>query len=84
MPEILKLERYDNTNAADMAITLKVYLENDRNIARASEVLNVHRTTLLYRIGRIEKITGLDFEDYETRFLAMLSFHMLDKSRGHV
>ena len=71
-------------NKAEFSKTLRIYLEQDRNIARASEILKIHRTTLLYRIGRIEKLTQLQFEDEEVRFSLLLSYHLLDESRGHL
>ena len=82
--EIFLLERYDTENGAEFSKTLRTYLEQDRNIARASEILDIHRTTLLYRIGRIEKLTQLQLEDSEIRFSLLLSYHLLYESRGHL
>lgn len=41
---------------SDLTRTLKIYLENDRNLAQTSQLLDIHRSTLLYRIGRIKEI----------------------------
>ncbi|MER7453439.1 helix-turn-helix domain-containing protein [Nocardia beijingensis] len=39
--------------------TLRVYLEQDRNIPRTAAALVVHVNTLRYRLGKIEELTGM-------------------------
>ncbi len=50
--------------------TLRCYLENDRNWAKTSDALGVHRQTLGYRLRRIEAETGRSFKS--TRDLSEL------------
>jgi sugar diacid utilization regulator len=45
--------------------TLWVYLSCDQNAARASEVLYVHRNTLMYRIRQIEQLLDLSLRDVQ-------------------
>ncbi|MGI6007182.1 MAG: PucR family transcriptional regulator [Ruminococcus sp.] len=80
--EILWLENYDRTHTAELGKTLRIYLENDRNLARTAEILEIHRSTLLYRIGRIKEITHLELEDPKEKFRLILSFALIDYSRG--
>ena len=45
----------------------------DRLGAAAAAALPVHRNTLLHRIGRIEKLTGLSLKDQRDRTLVLLA-----------
>ncbi len=55
--------------------TVKTFYENNLNISETSRHLFIHRNTLVYRIEKIEKITGLDlrnFDDAVTFKIALL------------
>jgi DNA-binding PucR family transcriptional regulator len=64
------LERAD---AADLAGTLRSLAANGFDSAATASALPVHRNTLLYRIGRIEKLTGLSLRDQRDRSLVLLA-----------
>ncbi len=74
---LTKLMAYDDTHRSELLHTLKIYLESNMNIAHASEKLYIHRSTLLYRIERIQKISGLDLQNPEIRFRILISLHLL-------
>lgn len=74
--QIKILEKYDAENDTELYKTLKVYLQHDRNITHTSEELFIHRSTLSYRLIRIQEITGLDLEDFYTRLYLCISFHL--------
>ena len=61
------LADYDRKQQAELLKTLGAFFENLGNLARTAEALHVHRNTLLYRIGRIGEISGLDLDDAEDR-----------------
>lgn len=42
------------------ALLLRGFAENDMNATRAADALYLHRNTLLYRLDRIKRETGLD------------------------
>lgn len=75
--ELFYLKDYDADHTSSLYKTLKFLLENERNLAKTAEILDIHRSTLLYRIGRIREITGLNLDDSETRFRLLMSFHFL-------
>lgn len=77
--KLLLLKKYDDKNKADLYHTLKVYLELERNILQTSRELFIHRSTLLYRLKRIEKIADIDFEDSRERLILRLSFYILEQ-----
>lgn len=41
------------------------FFENNLNISETSRKLFVHRNTLVYRLGKIKKITGLDLREFD-------------------
>jgi len=61
------LAEHDRKTNGDMVRTLDSYLEHGGALAEAAAALNIHRNTLLYRLGRAEEITGLDLRDVAQR-----------------
>jgi carbohydrate diacid regulator len=62
--------------------TVQKFFENDLNISETSRQLYVHRNTLVYRLDKIEKLTGLNltrFDDAIVFKIAMLVKKFLDK-----
>jgi len=61
--------------------TIQKFFENSLNISETSRQLYVHRNTLVYRLDKIMKITGLDlrkFDDAVTFKVSMLVKKYLD------
>jgi sugar diacid utilization regulator len=59
---------YDAQRKAELVPTLSVYLECGGSWDRAVLVLNVHRSTLKYRLQRIRDVSGHDLTDPDTNF----------------
>lgn len=56
-------------------VTIDTFLENSLNVSETSRQLYVHRNTLLYRLEKLEKLTGLDiriFDDALTLKIALM------------
>lgn len=70
------LRDYDEQHHGDLLHTLETYLDSGNALAEASAALNVHRNTLLYRLRRIEELTGLDLKNPANR----LNLHIALKS----
>ena len=66
-------EPLERTDAPDLAATLRCLAANGFNNAATAAALPVHRNTLLYRIGRIEKFTGLSLGEQRDRSLVLLA-----------
>lgn len=64
---IKPLELYDQKKSTELVKTLETYFAHNCNLRKISEVLFTHYNTTLYRIGRIEKITGMSLEKCEDR-----------------
>ena len=57
---LLRLLQEDRENNTDLYYTLKVYLLNENNVTMAADSLHIHRNTLVYRLDKLQKSTGLD------------------------
>lgn len=45
--------------------TIKAFFENNLNVSETSRKLFVHRNTLVYRLEKIKKLTGLDLREFD-------------------
>ena len=54
---------YDAERSSDMVSTLDAYLRCDRSWVRTAKTIGVHRQTVVYRIQRVEEITGRRIND---------------------
>lgn len=61
--KIRTLIEYDKTNGTSYIETLRHYLDNQMNIAKTTRELFIHRSTMLYRLSRIEKLAHIDWND---------------------
>ncbi|MEV4644348.1 helix-turn-helix domain-containing protein [Saccharopolyspora sp. NPDC049357] len=67
-----RLQAYDRTRNAQLALTLRVYHEHGFSLARSAAQLNVHPNTVVYRLRRIHKLTGYDPNDPDQLLLLLL------------
>ena len=58
-----KLLEYDKDHNSQFAITLYFYLSENRSWKNAAEILHIHKQTLVYRINRVEEITGFRLDN---------------------
>ena len=80
--ELLELKTYDRQKGTNYYETLRSYLRNERDITRASQDLIIHRTTLLYRLKKMETIVNINLESPEMRLYLLLSIYMLERSEN--
>ena len=73
------LKKYDEENKTELFHTLDVYLSLERNALQTANALFIHRSTLFYRLERIQKLTKLNLDDAKIRLVLQLSFAMLKK-----
>ncbi len=64
-----KLDSLDD----EAILTVQKFFENNLNISETSRKLYVHRNTLVYRLDRIQKITGLDLRTFEDAMIFKVS-----------
>jgi len=62
--EVLKKESIDVMDS-ETIYTIQKFFENNLNVSETSRQLYVHRNTLVYRLDKIQKITGLDLREFD-------------------
>lgn len=59
------LTDYDTLQGGQLEHTLRIFLQQNRSWQKASERLNIHKQTLVYRVRRIEEVTGRSLDSTE-------------------
>ena len=54
---------------SDLVSCAIMMMENNLNVSEASRNAFVHRNTLIYRINKVQKLTGLNIKNFEDAFL---------------
>ena len=84
-PELLVSSRldalinYDRENKTELYRTLQVYLEHERNSLQTAKTLFIHRSSLVYRLERIQKITKIDLDNPRNRLLLQICFLLIQE-----
>ena len=63
--EYLILKDYDSINNTDLTSTCIAYYLEGLKVSKASEVLHIHRNTLMYRLETIKEIINCDVNDVQ-------------------
>ncbi|MDR0818969.1 MAG: helix-turn-helix domain-containing protein [Oscillospiraceae bacterium] len=64
LSEVFKKNSID-TLEAETLYTINKFFENNLNVSETSRKLFVHRNTLVYRLEKIKKLTGLDLREFD-------------------
>ena len=64
LSEVFKKSSIDALDQETL-FTIKKFFENNLNVSETSRKLFVHRNTLVYRLEKIKKITGLDLRQFD-------------------
>lgn len=62
--EVFKKNSIDSLDQETL-FTIQKFFENNLNVSETSRKLFVHRNTLVYRLEKIKKITGLDLREFD-------------------
>jgi carbohydrate diacid regulator len=62
--EVFKKSTIDSLDEETLDI-INEFFDNNLNISETSRKLFVHRNTLVYRLGKIKKVTGLDLREFD-------------------
>ncbi|WP_291636024.1 helix-turn-helix domain-containing protein [Clostridium sp.] len=77
-PALQMLKEYDKSNKTELYITLKTFLNSNKNLKTTSESLFLHRNSVTYRINQIVKVTGIDLNAISTIYALVDSFRIED------
>jgi purine catabolism regulator len=76
---VLPLADYDLKRGSDLVKTLTVYFDTGTNASETADRLFLHRNSLLYRLERIQELTGLDLKEPEARLALQLGLLAIRK-----
>ena len=64
LSEVFKKNSIDSLDQETL-FTINMFFENSLNVSETSRKLFVHRNTLVYRLEKIKKLTGLDLREFD-------------------
>ena len=64
LKEVFKRGSIDSLDQETL-LTIQKFFENNLNVSETSRKLFVHRNTLVYRLEKIKKLTGLDLREFD-------------------
>jgi DNA-binding PucR family transcriptional regulator len=73
------LVEHDLRRRSDLVRTLRAYFAAGANASEAADRMFLHRNSMLYRLQRIQKLTGLDLKDPEASLALQLGLLALEK-----
>lgn len=72
LTEVFPEDSYDELDSETLR-TIQKFFENNLNGSETSRQLFVHRNTLVYRLDKVQKITGLDLRNFDDAVLFKLA-----------
>lgn len=78
---IKTLKHHDETHSVNLLDTLTAYLECERNATSASELLHMHRNTVLYHIRKVEDMLGVSLDRADIRMKLLIGLKAFEMDR---
>ena len=73
------LVEHDRARRSDLVRTLRAYFATGANASEAADRMFLHRNSMLYRLERVRKLTGLDLKDSRVALALQLGLLTLEK-----
>lgn len=73
---ISPLAEYDRQHRGSLVETIDAYFNHHANVSQTAESLFIHRNTLLYRLERIQELTGQDINQADMRLALHLALKL--------
>jgi PucR family transcriptional regulator, purine catabolism regulatory protein len=70
------LAEYDRRHRGSLVETIDAYFQHHANVSQTAESLFIHRNTLLYRLERIQELTGQDIDQADMRLALQLALKL--------
>ncbi|MDT8304523.1 MAG: helix-turn-helix domain-containing protein [Anaerolineae bacterium] len=70
------LAEYDRRHRGSLVETIDAYFQHHANVSQTAESLFIHRNTLLYRLERIQELTGQDINQADMRLALQLALKL--------
>lgn len=71
----------NDRSSAELLSTVKTFLDSNQNGSEAARSLYIHRNTMMYRLEKFQKLTGLDCSDFAAGMkvrIALLALNYLE------
>jgi hypothetical protein len=81
--EVLTLRNYDHDHNTIYYETFYSYLQNNLSPVKTIKELNIHRSTLIYRLEKIQKIAGPDTLNRGKHWYFLLSYKLLEHANRY-
>ena len=81
-PELTALRKHDQEKGTQYFETFREYLLQERDIPRTAKALIIHRTTLLYRLEKIQALISVNLDDPWQRMYLLLSLWLIEKDNS--
>ncbi|SDH16975.1 DNA-binding transcriptional regulator, PucR family [Alteribacillus persepolensis] len=81
--QLSPLLSYSDGKSMDLFETLRIYLQHNGSIKKTSEALYIHRSSLLYRLEKIQQLLQIDINDSQNRFDLMLAYKLYELSSAN-
>lgn len=78
-PSVWALYLQDIEDHSDNLETLYIYLLHERSYLKASKLMDLHRNSIVYRVGRVQEMFPLDLDDENVRGYIIFSCEMLKR-----
>lgn len=78
-PAIRTLIAYDKKEHSEMVKTVYEYMKHRYNATQTAHALFIHRTSMLFRLQRIEFLTGIDWDNWEDRIHIAATFELMKR-----
>lgn len=79
--KIRLLSDYDDAHSTELRMTLQVYLEQAKSLAKTADILFIHRNTVRYRIRKCMELMNNNLEDGNEIFAFILSLRIMEYLR---
>jgi DNA-binding PucR family transcriptional regulator len=76
---VAPLVEHDHARRSDLVRTLRAYFAAGANASEAADRMFLHRNSMLYRLERIQRLTGLDLRDPRVALALQLGLLALEK-----
>jgi hypothetical protein len=82
---VARLAAYDAEHGTNLMATMRAWLDAFGDVTQAAAAMYIHPNTFRYRLRRLTELSGIDLDDPDQRFAAMLQLrvvHAADRAPG--
>jgi len=76
------IKAYDVKHGTELMKTTSIFIDQNCRFQKAAKTLDIHVSTLRYRVERLQSVFGMDLGDAETRFALALAIRLDGIKRG--